>query len=173
MFFIKILKKLIKALGSESSPNQLALGFAFGMILGFTPFWSIHNIVLIFIIALIRINISSVLLGTLVFGLLAPLFDNTFHSLGLAVLQYESLQGLWQLLYANTFFILTRFNNTIVLGSLLTSIVLFIPAFFGFKVFAKFYKETIHPKVEKWKITKMLKGSKIFNLLNTGYQLKK
>ncbi len=173
MFFIKILKKIIKALGSESSPNQLAFGFALGMILGLTPFWNIHNIIIIFIISLIKVNISSVLLGMAVFGMLAPLFANIFHSFGLKILELEFLKGLWQVLYANSFFVLSKFNNTLVLGSFLISLLLFIPLFFGFKIFAKYYKETLHPKVEKMKITKILKGSKVFKLLNTGYQLKK
>jgi len=172
MIFIKILKKIIKALGSESSPNQLALGFAFGMILGLTPFWSVHNLLLLFILVLVKINLSSVLLGTLVFGLIAPLFDNMFHSIGLVFLQCEILNGLWQVLYASTFFVIAKFNNTIVMGSLVSSIILFVPVFFGFKVFSIFYKNTLYPKIEKWKITKVLKGSKLFSLLSTGYKLK-
>lgn len=76
MFFIKILKKIIKALGSDSSPNQLAFGFALGMILGLTPFWNIHNLLLIFIIAIISVNIGTVFLGFAIFGIIAPLLDN-------------------------------------------------------------------------------------------------
>lgn len=173
MFFIKILKKIIKALGSESSPNQLALGFALGMVLGLTPFWNIHNLLLIFLVAIIRVNIGTVFLGLGIFGVIAPLLDNFFHSFGLKILKAGSLQGMWETLYDNTFFVLTRFNNTILMGSLVFSIIIFIPVYFGFRVFSKFYKEKLHPKVEKWKITKLLKGSKIFKLLNTGYQLKK
>lgn len=173
MFIINILKKIIKSLGSDASPNQLALGFAFGMIMGFTPFWNIHNLILIFIIALIRINISTIFLGLAIFGILAPLFDNLFHSVGLKILEMSALQGLWQILYDNTFFVLARFNNTIVMGSLIISILLFLPVFWGFRIFSIYYKEKLHPKVQKWKITKMLKGSKIFKVLNTNYQFKK
>lgn len=171
MFVIKILRKIIKALGSESSPNQLAFGFAMGMILGFTPFWNIHNLILIFIIALVRVNISAVLLGGLVFSLLGPLFDGLFHALGLKILQMSALQGLWEQMYNNNFWVLTGFNNTILMGSFVVSLILFIPVFFGFRAFSKFYKVKLHPRVQKWKITKFFKGTKIFKLLNTGYKL--
>ena len=173
MFIINMLKKLFKALRSDSSPNQLAFGFALGMILGLTPFWNIHNLVLIFIIAIVKVNISSVVFGFAIFRMLSPLFDGLFHNFGQNLLQMNSLQGLWQLLYSNTFFVLVKFNNTLVLGSLVISLILFIPVYFGFPIFAKFYKNTLHAKIEKLKITNMLKGSKIFKLINTGYQLKK
>ena len=173
MFFIKFLKKIIKALGSNASPNQLAFGFAMGMILGLTPFWNIHNILVIFLIAVINVNISSTFLGLAIFGLLAPIFDRVFHSFGLSILQMEPLEGMWNTMYDNTFFVLTRFNNTLVIGSLIISLILFVPAFFGFKIFSKYYQEKLHPKVEKWKITKILKGSKIFKLLSVGNKLRK
>jgi len=173
MFFIKILKKIIKALGSNASPNQLAFGFAMGMILGLTPFWNIHNMLVIFLIAIINVNISTVFLGLAIFGLLAPLFDGLFHTFGLSILQSGALQGMWTSMYESTFFVLTRFNNTLVIGSLIISLILFIPTFFGFKIFAKYYQEKLHPKIEKWKITKFLKGSKIFNLVSVGNKLRK
>ncbi|MBN2282129.1 MAG: TIGR03546 family protein [Candidatus Marinimicrobia bacterium] len=172
MFFIKFLKKIIKALGSNASPNQLAFGFAMGMILGLTPFWNIHNLIVIFLIAIINVNISTALLALTIFGLLAPIFDGLFHVFGLSILNTGPLQGLFTGMYENTFFVLTRFNNTLVLGSFVISLAAFVPVFFGFKIFAKYYQEKLHPKVEKWKITKILKSSKIFNLLNTGYKLK-
>ncbi|MFP4547263.1 MAG: TIGR03546 family protein [Fidelibacterota bacterium] len=173
MFFIKILKKIIKALGSNSTPNQLAAGFALGMIMGLTPFWNIHNLAIIFLIALINVNASTALLGLVVFGIIAPLFDPVFHAFGLKILQLNALDGLFTAMYNNNFWILTRFNNTIVIGSLAISLVLFIPVYFGFKAFAKYYQEKLHPKVEKWKITRFLKGSKIFNLLSTGNKFRK
>ena len=173
MFIIKILKKIIKALGSNSSPNQLAFGFALGMILGLTPFWNIHNLIVIFILAIINVNISTALLGLLVFGLIAPLFDGLFHSFGLIILNAGPLQGLFTAMYENNFFIMTRYNNTIVMGSLILSLIIFIPVFFGFKAFAKYYQEKLHPKVEKWKITKILKGSKIYKLVAVGQKFRR
>ena len=173
MFFIKLLKKIVKALGSNSTPNQLAAGFALGMVLGLTPFWNIHNLVIIIIIALINVNISTALLGLTVFGIIAPLFDPVFHVFGLNILHWEALDGLFTGMYNSNFWILTRFNNTIVIGSFVASLVLFVPVYFGFKAFAKYYQEKLHPKVEKWKITRIFKGSKLFSLLSTGNKFRK
>ncbi len=172
MFLIKILRKFVKALGSNSSPNQLALGFSLGMILGLTPLFNIHNLLIIFIIAIIQVNISGVLLGFILFSSLAPLLDTLFIPFGNVILQAGSMEAFWTLLYNNTFFIATRFNNTLVMGSFVAGLILFVPVFFAFKWFSVYYKNKLHPKVEKWKITKIVKGTKLFRLLNTGYKLR-
>ena len=50
MFILKILGKFIKVLRSAASPRQIAWGFALGCILGLTPFWSLHNLLLVVLI---------------------------------------------------------------------------------------------------------------------------
>ena len=65
MFLLKLLGKLIKALTSNESPGQIAGGFILGMIIGLTPFWSLHNLVVVLLIILIRVNISMSIFAAL------------------------------------------------------------------------------------------------------------
>ena len=54
MIFLKLIGKFISVLRSAASPNQIAWGFALGMIPGLTPINALHNLaVLILIIVLV------------------------------------------------------------------------------------------------------------------------
>ncbi len=173
MFVIKLIKKLLKALKSASTPSQLAWGFALGMVLGLTPFWNFHNAVILIVIILVKVNIGSAILGYVIFSGFAYLLDPVFHSLGYYLLtQVGFLQGLWNNLYNIPAIVFTNYNNTVVLGSFLSSIVLFIPVYFGFKKFVYLYREKIDPYIQKLKIVKVLKSTKLYKVFSTGYKFK-
>ena len=173
MFVIKLIKKLLKALKSASSPSQLAWGFALGMILGLTPFKNLHNAVILIVIVLVKVNIGSAILGYLIFSGIAYLLDPVFHSLGYYLLSDVAfLQGLWSSLYNIPAVVFTKYNNTVVLGSFISSIILLVPVYFGFKKFVYLYREKIDPYIQKLKIVKVLKGTKLYKVFSTGYKLK-
>lgn len=173
MFILKLVRKLLKALRSDSSPKQLAWGFAMGLILGLTPFWNIHNAVILILIIILHVNIGTAILSFLVFSGFAYLFDPIFHSLGYYLLtQVGFFNNIWRSFYNNPVIVFTRYNNTVVLGSLLSALVLFIPVYFSFKKFVYFYRDKLEPKIQKWKIVKIIKGTKFYKILSSGYKLK-
>ena len=65
---LDMLAKLLKALNAEGSPTQISLGFAAGLIVGLTPLWSLHNVLLVFLVFLLRINLSAFFLSFAVFS---------------------------------------------------------------------------------------------------------
>ncbi len=82
MIVLKILSKLFKALRSNESPGQLAWGFVLGMIIGLTPLWSLHNLVVLVLIIILRVNAAMSIAAFIIFSLFAYLFDPLFHNLG-------------------------------------------------------------------------------------------
>jgi len=165
MIFIKLLGKLLKALKSDASPGQIAGGFVLGMILGLTPFWSLHNLVVLLLLILIRVNISMAVFSFLVFSGIAYLFDPLFHNLGYFLLvDVKFLHGLWVALYNTPILALSNFNNTVVMGSLVVSLLLIFPMYPLTEKGVIFYRERIDSKVQKWKITKIMKSSKIYSI---------
>ena len=173
MFIIKLIRKLLKALKSASSPAQLGWGFALGMIIGLTPFWNIHNAIFIILIIILKVNIGSAILSFLVFSGFAYLLDPVFHSIGYYLLtQVDFLQNIWQNLYDNPIVVFTKYNNTVVMGSLISAFILFIPSYFGFKAFVHLYRDKIDPYIQKLKIVRVLKGTKLYKIFSSGYKLK-
>ncbi|MBN2030616.1 TIGR03546 family protein [bacterium] len=161
MFILKLLSKLLKALQSADSPNQLAWGFALGAILGLTPLWNLHNILIILLIFILKVNLSSALFSLILFSLIAWIFDPLFHTLGFALLvQLPFLQSLWNLLYNAPVLSLSRFNDTIVMGSLFCSLILLVPNFLLFRWMVVLYRRTWNESVKKWRLAKILKSSK-------------
>ncbi|RKY75880.1 DUF2062 domain-containing protein [candidate division KSB1 bacterium] len=162
MFALKLLSKFIKVLRSAASPNQIAWGFALGAILGLTPLWRLHNLVVLVLLIVLNINVTSAMLAFALFSFFAWLLDPLFHSIGYFVLvKLTFLTPLWTSLYNAPIAPFTRFNNTITMGSLLLSLVLLVPNYLLFKRFVIRYRDSWNEKIQKWKITKILQGSKL------------
>jgi uncharacterized protein (TIGR03546 family) len=126
---IRTVAKILKVLNSETDSSQISLALCLAMFPGFTPFISIHNLVVLFLVLILRVNLSTFLLGWAAFSGLAYLLDPLFNRLGLALLTADSLRGFWTILYNSTFWRLTRFNNSILMGSFIFSLLLFYPLY--------------------------------------------
>ncbi|MCK5002742.1 MAG: TIGR03546 family protein [Gammaproteobacteria bacterium] len=159
--------KFIRVLGSEASPIQISMGIALAMIVGFTPLWSLHNLVVIFLLIILRINIGSFLLAWVFFSGVAYLLDPLFHSFGLSILQHEALHGTWTDMYNSTFWRVAHFNNTIVMGSLVISLLAFIPLVLLMNILIKRYRTHILTYIKKSKIATFLQSSKLVTRLSS------
>jgi uncharacterized protein (TIGR03546 family) len=159
---IRRIAKLLKVLNSETDPAQMSLALCFAMILGLTPLFSLHNLLVIFLVLLFRVNLSTVILGWLLFSGVSYILDPIFHRLGLAILTNKSLEAFWTALYNLTIFRLAHFNNSIVMGSLIFSLILFVPVFLLSNMLVKRYRDHILAWVRKTRLVQILKGSKLY-----------
>ncbi len=165
MLIIKFLSKLIRILRSAASPGQIAGGFVLGMILGLTPLWKLHNLVTFILLVILNVNISTALFGFALFSGIAYLLDSFFHSLGFYLLvDVKSLWSVWAALYNMPVIALTHFNNTVVLGSLVSSLALVTPVFLASKKGVILYREKLDSKLQKTRFMQLLKSSKIYSL---------
>lgn len=162
MIILKILAKFIKVLRSGDSPSQIGWGFALGTILGLTPLSSLHNLSVVLLLIIFKVNLSAALLSWILYSLFGWVLDPVFHAIGYTVLvRIPFLQSLWITLYNIPIAPLTRFNNTVVMGSLLSAMVLLLPHYFLFRWFVTRYRESWNKNIDKWKVIKVLKGSKL------------
>ena len=161
-----IIAKLLKVLNSDDSPSQLALALCFAAVLGLTPLNSPHNIILLFFLLILRVNLSMFFLSWAAFTLFAYLLDPLSHMLGLMLLQAEPLQSLWQALYNSDIWRVLAFNNSLVLGSFMLSLVLCLPIFFMGKVFVTQYRNRLLKWISQSRLALWLKGGKLL----TAYQ---
>lgn len=164
MFPLQFIGKLIKILHSAATPAQIAGGFILGMIIGLTPFWSLHNMLIILVIIILNVNIAMAIFGLVLFSMFAYLFDTLFHSFGYWLLvDLDFMHDFYTSMYSIPIIALSRFNNTVVMGSLATSIILLIPVFIMAKKGIIKYRSGVLQKIEKMKIVKAIKGSKIYS----------
>lgn len=164
-FLLKTLNNFLKLLNSETSPSQLSAGVAFGMIVGLTPFLSLHNLIIFFVVCLLRVNFSMFFLSLAGFKIVGFLADPFFDWLGYALLvHWESARPFWIAVTTGPLLPFFKFNNTIVMGSLFVSIVLWIPIFVFFVWFVKAYRQRYRERIQKSAFMKALKATPIYGL---------
>ncbi len=167
LIILRYVAKLLKALSSEASPNQLAAGFVLGMIIGLTPVMSLHNLFILLIILVVKVNIGMAVLSFLIFSGIAYLADPIFHQFGGMLLELEGMQKTYTSMYNNEWIALSRFYNTVVIGSFVVALLLVIPMFPLAKVFVHQYRKNIHERVQKWKLVRWFKGTKLYSIYST------
>lgn len=159
---LTMIAKLLKILNSDSSPGQIALGFAFALFIGLTPFFSLHNLVILLLVFIIRVNLGGFFLAAAVFTLLAYLLDPVSIQIGEKLLNDPAMVGFWTELYQSDAWRAFKFNHTLLLGSVVLSAVLFIPVWVIFSILIKQYRTRLMAWFEKLKIVKFIKASKFY-----------
>ncbi|MFZ1748226.1 MAG: TIGR03546 family protein [Nitrospirales bacterium] len=164
---IKLLAKLLRVLNSETDPGQISLGLCFAMIAGLTPLVSLHNLFVVLLVLVLRVNLSAFLLGLALFTGIAYLLDPLFHLLGLTVLTAPPLADVWTSLYQSMWWRLEHFNNSIVMGSLIFSIAMFVPVLLLSNLLIRRYRQHVMAWVQKTRIMQMFKASKLYQTYET------
>ena len=160
-----ILKQIfafIKLLNSDTGNISLALGMTCGFILGMTPVLSLHSLLVFLVLFFFRIQIGAALVMAFFFKFTAFLLDPIFHSVGIKVLEMESLQGLLTQLYNMPIIPFTRFNNSIVMGSAVITFALSPIVFLLSQYFIIKYREIVVAKFKDTKFWKAMQTTKFY-----------
>ncbi len=164
---ITLIAKLLKILNSDDKPAQIALAVVFASIMGLTPLLSPHNILLLLLVLVIRVNLSMFLTNLGLFTIIAYLFDPLSNSLGLWLLQAEALQSLWTHLYQSSIWRLLAYNNTLILGSLTLSLLLSPLVFIATQWLITHYRQRLMAWIQKTRLALWLKSSRLFSAYQT------
>lgn len=160
MFWLQFIANFIKILREGQTPAQVAGGFALGSIIGLSPILTLQGLVVWLVILILDVNLSAATLSLLIFSLIAFIFDPIFHRIGYFVLvNIEGLKDIFTAWYNAPIAPLTRFNNTVVMGSFVCALILFPLVYFGMKKFVVAYRTTIGKRIEKTKIYKAINKS--------------
>jgi uncharacterized protein (TIGR03546 family) len=161
---IKALAQLLKVLNSETEPGQISLALCLSMIAGFTPFLSVHNLLVLLLVLVLRVNLSAFGLGWAFFSAVAYLLDPLFDHIGLTVLRAPTLNSMWTGLYNTAWFRLDRLNNTVAMGSLIFSLILFVPALILFNLLIRRYRTHILAWVKKTRLMRAIQATKVYEI---------
>ncbi len=160
---IKQLINLIRLLHSDTGQAQIAAGLAFGVFLGFAPFLSLQTVLVLFVVFIFRVQLGAVLLSAFFFKFVAFLLDPVADPIGRFLLENPSLRPLWTSMYNVPLLPMTRFNDSIVLGSFALSILLCPVLYFVFKKMVIKYQSSVVQKFEASKAWKLFKATKLFD----------
>lgn len=146
----------IKSLNSNCKPAQIAHSFCIGLILGFMPKDNLLWYMILIFFAFVRINKCGYYIMILIGSLTAFLLDPVFDRIGYAVLTFQPLESTFAWLLEVPFVGFTKFNNTIVTGSLIFGLIAYIPFFVLMFFLVKVWRSRIAPVINDSKILKTI-----------------
>lgn len=161
---LSLLANLLKALNSESAPGQVSLAVAFSAIVAFTPFFSLHNILILLIVLVVRTNLSGFLVGYALFAMLSVLVDPWSIRLGESLLANPGLMDTWVALYQSEFWRMTAFNHTLTLGGFVIGVMAFAPIYLICNVLIRQYRARFMAWFLKLKVVQALQATKFFSI---------
>lgn len=162
---LKLLRSLVKTLHSDGSPAQIALGVALGAALGLTPIANAHNLIVVALLAVLNVSFAAGMLAWAVFVPIGFMFDPIFDRVGRWLLvDAASLRSLWTAWDNVPGLALTNFNNTVVLGSVVVWLALFIPIYFAAHYGVVRYRATIGDRIKNSKYYKLIEASQVYNV---------
>ncbi|HVO83203.1 MAG TPA: TIGR03546 family protein [Syntrophobacteria bacterium] len=157
---VRLLAKVLKILASETEPGQIGLAASFAVVAGLTPLFSLHNILVLFLVLVLRVNLLTFILGTVLFAAVGSLLETVCSWLGLALLTAQPLERLWTRLYQSPLWRLEDFNNSVVMGSLAISFVFFLPVGLLTTSLIRRHRERLLARVRLMRPTQILRGSR-------------
>lgn len=167
MFFLRPLRLLVRALIADNSPQQMALGLALGLMIGLVPKGNLIAISLMLVLSAVRVNLGVGMLTAFCTSWLGILVDPLTDQIGRFLLRHDALQPFWTELYSLPVLPWTKFNNTVVLGSFVLGLILFVPAWrISLPLFRK-YTPDYAEQIQRLKVGQVLLGTDITAKLNS------
>lgn len=156
----KLYRLMVRTLRGEDSPRQVAMGIALGMVMGLIPVDSLFSVIIATVIMATRVNMFSAIVSGFFFVWLGHAIDPLLHRIGAFILTADFLTATWTWLYERPIVPWTRFNNTVVMGSLALSAALFYPVFQISESLLKKYGSSVHRRLLHYAIYRKLAGVK-------------
>lgn len=152
----KYIKGFFTALNANAHPGDLAHAAAMGLLLALVPRGNLLWVALFSLLLFVRVNKGTLFLSLILLSFVSPLLDGILDSLGYAILTLPAAQPLFVSMINVPFLGLTRFNNTLVAGSLAAGIAAYAPAYFLVRFLVKLYRDKLQSKIVNSKAYKML-----------------
>jgi len=172
MIFLKLLGTLIRVIRDGATPNQIAGGLVLGVGIGLTPGWPLQVWLLLCVMFLLNVNMGIGIACAFASAAVAWVLDSVLHGLGMAMLGIGSLEGVYTSMYNSEFWMLSRFNNSVVMGALVLWLISTLPLFFLGRVGVTAYRTKLEPWVMKLRVVRMIQGSKFYGWYERISQLR-
>ncbi|HOX32246.1 MAG TPA: TIGR03546 family protein [Spirochaetales bacterium] len=144
---IKAIARALAALNSNQKREQVAAGFAFGLLFALLPAGNLLWLLLFILTFFLKLNYAMQVLAALLLSPFRALLGGALDALGWAILGLPFLQAPFTALYNAPLAPLTRFNNSLVMGGLAAGLALWLPAFLAMRSFVSLYRAKLAPRV--------------------------
>jgi uncharacterized protein (TIGR03546 family) len=152
---------VVSLLIGGGSSRAIAFGVAMGMTIGLMPKGNLTAVVISTVVLATQANLAAAGVATALFTWAALWTDPLAHRLGSAILAQPLCQTSLARLYQWPLVPWTALNNTVVLGSLVLSLVLFYPAYHLTWLLFHHYQAAIARRLREYHADKVLAGAEV------------
>lgn len=153
---LKTIVKLFSALNANVNPGEIAHAFSCGILLGLMPKDNLLWWLVFVFILFIRINKPMYLIMAVIASTFSPVMDGLFDTVGYAFLTIPQFSGFFAWLLELPFVGFTKFNNSVLMGSLLCGLVLYLPMYILGHLLVSLWRKHITFWVRNSKLTKVV-----------------
>ena len=147
-----------------NSPHQLALGVTVGVVIGLMPKDSVIPWALGLLLLFSRGNLLTGIAAILLASLVGPLLDGITDKLGESVLSVGFMQSYYAAWMDVPWMAWTRFNNTVVAGSLMLGFLSALPVYLLSQLFFRVWGIDMIQRVMDMKLIRVVFGETQANL---------
>ena len=135
------------------SCSQLSWGVVLGMMIGLLPKDSLLPYCLLIVLLLSKANLLTATLSGLLFSWISPSLDMLTHPIGVWILTFDLFESCWATLMQIPVVAWTRFDNSVVMGSIVLGLMIAYPTYrLSFRFFGAYGE----------KIFSILKNTRLF-----------
>jgi uncharacterized protein (TIGR03546 family) len=138
--------------------RQLALGITFGMFVGLLPKDSLLAYAFGLLMLLSTANLLCGAISGFAFSWIGVVIDGPADAIGRWILTSSRFEATWTWLYQMPIVPWTRFNNTVVMGSLIISLLVAIPLYYVSRYFFERYGAAFKQRIASNHVMKWLLG---------------
>lgn len=153
---LKTIVKLFSVLNANVNPGEIAHAFSCGILLGLMPKDNLLWWLVFIFILFIRINKPMYLIMAVIASTFSPVMDGLFDTVGYAFLTIPQFSGFFAWLLEVPFVGFTKFNNSVLMGSLLCGLVLYLPMYILGRLLVSLWRKHITFWVRNSKLTKVV-----------------
>jgi len=161
---IGLLARILRVLNSETAPAQIGAAVGLACVMGLTPLWTLHNLLFLLLVLVLRVNLSIFIVSWGAFTVIAFLLDPLFDGLGHAVLTAEALRPLWSALQATDIGRLSDFSNTVVMGSLCFSVLAVPLVWYATVYVVRHYRRHLLGWVRRKRVFHFVQSSRLYEI---------
>ncbi len=151
---IRLVAKLIALLNSNKRAAEVGAAVAFGFWIACVPATNLLFALLVLVVVLVKVNLGMAIVSSLGFSIFISALDPLAMRLGEAILRSPALTDLFTRFAAMPIVPWTRFNDTLVMGTLVGGAILFVPITLLAAMLVRLYRKHIHARIANSKLVK-------------------
>lgn len=145
-------------ISSINSPHELALGVAFGVVIGLVPKDSAFPWLIGLFLLLSRGNLLCGIFAAVAASAISPAIDGISDRMGMSLLSIEFMQEHFASWMQMPWVPWTRFNNTVVAGSLALGLIACLPVYLLSQVFFRLWGIAFVERIMNTRLMRLLFG---------------